>query len=113
MFFPIYLTKIRKNITGLGSTLEAGIDEVLTEVAGKPGPICLLDMGDNVGGGSAGDGTYLARALLQRGSAGAFVCLCDPGSVQQAVAATAEKATLGQGTVAVPFQFCQSANRDS
>src|SRR5262249_39590635 len=27
------------------------------------GPICLLDMGDNVGGGSPGDGTFLAHAL--------------------------------------------------
>ena len=27
------------------------------------GPICLLDMGDNVGGGSPGDGTLLAHAI--------------------------------------------------
>src|SRR5439155_8136394 len=40
-------------------------------------PVCLLDMGDNVGGGSPGDGTTLLHAL--HGSVGpAFVCLCDP-----------------------------------
>ena len=36
------------------------------EIAVKlPGPVCLLDMGDNVGGGAPGDGTVLHRCPLQ------------------------------------------------
>ena len=51
------------------------------------GPICLLDMGDNVGGGSPGDGTILAHELNRRGVGPAFVCLFDPQAVEQADAA--------------------------
>jgi microcystin degradation protein MlrC len=49
-----------------------------------PGPVCLLDMGDNVGGGSAADGTVLAHELHRRRLGPAFVCLCDPDAVRQA-----------------------------
>lgn len=42
---------------------------------------CLLDMGDNVGGGSAGDGTTLAAALLERNLGPSFVCIYDPEAV--------------------------------
>jgi microcystin degradation protein MlrC len=45
--------------------------------------ICLLDMGDNVGGGSAGDGTELCRGLLERGLGPSFVCIFDPEAVKQ------------------------------
>ena len=44
-------------------------------------------MGDNVGGGSAADGTLIAHELLARGAVRAFLCLYDPGSVEQAVSA--------------------------
>lgn len=53
--------------------VEAAIDEALA----LPGPVCLLDMGDNVGGGSPADGTVLANALERRGVPGSFACLCD------------------------------------
>jgi len=52
-----------------------------------PPPVCLLDVGDNVGGGSAGDGTALAAELQRRGDGKAFVCIYDPGSVAAAEAA--------------------------
>lgn len=64
-----------------------GIDDALDRAAALPGPICLLDMGDNVGGGSSGDGTALASAIHRRRLPGAFVCLADPESVAQAEAA--------------------------
>lgn len=48
---------------------------------------CLLDMGDNVGGGSAADGTTLAEALLARRLGKSFVCLYDPQSVESCIAA--------------------------
>ena len=51
---------------------------------------CLLDMGDNVGGGSAADGTTLAAALLARHLGPSFVCLYDPEAVEACVAAGVE-----------------------
>jgi microcystin degradation protein MlrC len=48
------------------------------------GPVCLLDTGDNVGGGSAGDGTVLAHLLARRRGLRSFVCIYDPESVRRA-----------------------------
>ena len=62
------------------------IDEALDKAAGMRGPVCLLDMGDNVGGGSPGDGTLLALAIHERKLPKSFVCLCDPEAVAQAQA---------------------------
>jgi microcystin degradation protein MlrC len=45
----------------------------------------LLDMGDNVGGGSAADGTVLARALCERNLGPAFVCIADAQAVSEAI----------------------------
>jgi len=44
-------------------------------------PTCLLDMGDNVGGGSAADGTMLFEEMHSRKIPNCFVCLVDPGAV--------------------------------
>jgi microcystin degradation protein MlrC len=63
------------------------IEEAVERAYGGPGPVCLLDMGDNVGGGSPADSTFLARALDQRGQGNALVCLFDPVAVQAAAAA--------------------------
>lgn len=46
-------------------------------------PVLLLDMGDNVGGGSAADGTALAYELHRR-QVRSFVCIADPEAVRQA-----------------------------
>jgi microcystin degradation protein MlrC len=62
------------------------IDDALEKAASLRGPVCLLDMGDNVGGGSPGDGTLLAQAIHERKLPATFVCLCDPESVAQAQA---------------------------
>jgi microcystin degradation protein MlrC len=64
-----------------------GVDEAVAEAAKLDGPICLLDMGDNVGGGSPGDGTILAHALLAGRVAPAFVCLADADSAARATTA--------------------------
>lgn len=64
-----------------------GMDEAIDRAAILDGPVCLLDMGDNVGGGSPADSTHLAHAILARGACDAFICLYDPQSVQQATAA--------------------------
>lgn len=54
----------------------------------REGPVVLLDMGDNVGGGSPANGTAIVREWLRRGAPGKlFVCLHDPAAVEAAVAA--------------------------
>ena len=63
------------------------IDQALDDAERIDRATCLLDMGDNVGGGSPGDGTHLAHAIHQRGMANSFVCLCDPQAVKQALEA--------------------------
>ncbi|HWE02822.1 MAG TPA: M81 family metallopeptidase [Tepidisphaeraceae bacterium] len=52
-----------------------------------PGPVCLLDMGDNVGGGSPGDGTGLAHLLNRPDIGKSFVSLYDPASADMAIKA--------------------------
>jgi microcystin degradation protein MlrC len=65
-----------------------GIDQALAMAAEHPGTSCLLDMGDNIGGGSAADGTLIAHALYRHGGGlRSFVSLYDPAAVRQAVAA--------------------------
>jgi microcystin degradation protein MlrC len=68
-----------------------GIEQAIDQALASKGPVLLLDMGDNVGGGSPGDGTLLAHAMHGRAGAKSFVCLCDPQAVQHA-----ERAGQGQ-----------------
>lgn len=63
------------------------IDDALARAATLPAPVCLLDMGDNVGGGSPGDSTFLIRALHERKFGPSCACLWDPESAAQATAA--------------------------
>jgi microcystin degradation protein MlrC len=66
-----------------------GIEAALDQALSLDGPVCLLDMGDNVGGGSPADGMAIARAILRRGIRVSLVCVCDPVSAARAVAAGA------------------------
>jgi microcystin degradation protein MlrC len=50
-------------------------------------PVVLVDTGDNVGGGSAADGTVLLAEMLRRGATDGVVCLYDPESVRRCQAA--------------------------
>jgi len=52
-------------------------------------PMVLVDLGDNIGGGSAGDGTVLLAELLCQGARDAVVVIYDPEAVRAAVAAGA------------------------
>jgi microcystin degradation protein MlrC len=60
------------------------VEEALDRALAAEAPVCLLDMGDNVGGGSPADSTYLAAALHERKIKSSFVCMYDPQSVQRA-----------------------------
>jgi microcystin degradation protein MlrC len=84
----------RRELIGSGVTIAEALDraELLD------GPVCLLDMGDNVGGGSPGDSTFLARAIYERGIAPAFVCLADPPAARAArEAGVGKRLQLGLG----------------
>ncbi len=85
----------------LGEALWRHRAEMVAELVGIPGALnmcqadpksryCLLDMGDNVGGGSAADGTTLAEALLTRRLGPSFVCLFDPDAVETCIASGAD-----------------------
>jgi microcystin degradation protein MlrC len=56
-------------------------EQALNQCATASGRVCLLDMGDNVGGGSAADGTELLSAIHAQGIEQAFGCLFDPEAV--------------------------------
>jgi microcystin degradation protein MlrC len=53
-------------------------------------PVVLVDTGDNVGGGSAADGTTILRELLHQGATDSVVCLYAPEEVRQCAAAGVE-----------------------
>jgi microcystin degradation protein MlrC len=76
-----YLVDHRSDFIGEFISIEDAVDMAIQ----IPGPVCLLDMGDNVGGGSAADGTLIAHEIHKRGGPNTFVCLYDPVAVDQVV----------------------------
>ncbi len=54
---------------------------------GAATPVVLLDPADNVGGGSAGDGTTILAELLAARVQGAVVVICDPVAARRAAEA--------------------------
>ncbi len=53
----------------------------------RPGPIVLMDVGDNIGGGSAADSTHILAEAVARGIAGFLQTLYDPEAVVACVEA--------------------------
>ncbi|MCB0687108.1 MAG: M81 family metallopeptidase [Saprospiraceae bacterium] len=58
------------------------VDEAISQLPNLAKPVLFLDMGDNVGGGSPGDSTFILHALENQGSGKAFICIQDPEAVQ-------------------------------
>ena len=89
-----YMIEHRAEFIGEYISVHEAVDRALTE----KGPICLLDMGDNVGGGSAADSTLIAHEIHARGNTTAFVCLYDPeAQVQARDAGVGARLTLTMG----------------
>ncbi|MCC6441856.1 MAG: M81 family metallopeptidase [Armatimonadetes bacterium] len=62
--------------------------EAARQAIGEPeGPVILVDIGDNIGGGTPGDGTALLSELLRQKAEGALVVLADPDAVAWAIGA--------------------------
>src|SRR5262245_20232266 len=60
----------------------ASPEEAVRRAASAPrGPVALVDLGDNVGGGSAGDGTVLLAEILKQRAMGAVATLFAPAAV--------------------------------
>ena len=68
----------RASFDGEGISLEKALYSVRQNLKRT----CLLDMGDNIGGGSPADGTMIAEGLLKQRIPRSFVCLYDPESVE-------------------------------
>lgn len=75
-----YMVAHRDEFVGEYTSVEEAVDQAVVQA----GPVCLLDMGDNVGGGSAADGTLIAHEIHRRGNISAHVCLYDPESQDRA-----------------------------
>lgn len=58
------------------------VEEAITQLPNLTKPVLFLDMGDNVGGGSPGDSTYILQALENLWQGRAFICIQDPQAVQ-------------------------------
>ena len=57
--------------------------EAVKEAGLVDGAVVLMDVGDNVGGGSPGDSTVLLREVLEQGLENGLVLLTDPEAVQE------------------------------
>lgn len=62
-------------------------DAVAEAIAYPDGTVILVDVGDNIGGGTPGDGTVLLSELLRQGSRDAVMVIADAEAVQDAFAA--------------------------
>ena len=75
--------ELRDDLTLLGTPISQAVEEAM---GAEAGPVTLLDVGDNVGGGSPADGTLILQEVIRSGSGPALVVLFDPAAVQACVA---------------------------
>jgi microcystin degradation protein MlrC len=71
----------------LTATLLDPAEAVSLALTSKETPVVLVDLGDNIGGGSAADSTVLLHELLRQGATDAVVVLWDPAAVRECVRA--------------------------
>ena len=62
-------------------------EAVAEAIAFPEGPVMLVDVGDNIGGGTPGDGTVLLAELLAQGAQEATIVIADAEAAQAAFAA--------------------------
>lgn len=60
---------------------------VAEAIAYPEGPVMLVDVGDNIGGGTPGDATVILQELLDQNAQNAVIVMADAESVQKAIAA--------------------------
>ena len=69
---------VRADLDGDGVPID---DALHLAVKAESSPVVLLDVGDNVGGGSPADSTHVLAAAQRLGIGGVFHSLCDPAAV--------------------------------
>ncbi|MDE0462356.1 MAG: M81 family metallopeptidase [Caldilineaceae bacterium] len=57
-------------------------EAVAMAIASEEKPVSMMEMGDNIGGGSAGDSTFVLEELLRQGASGWVMALYDPEAVE-------------------------------
>ncbi|MGE3797749.1 MAG: M81 family metallopeptidase [Thermomicrobiales bacterium] len=62
-------------------------EAVADAIGSKEWPVILVDVADNVGGGTPGDGTVILAELIEQRAQDAVIVIADQESVEQAVAA--------------------------
>jgi microcystin degradation protein MlrC len=72
------LTGMKEDCVGEMKT----IDSILPTLDENEKPVLLLDMGDNIGGGSPGDSAYLLHAIENFGIYACLICIFDPAAVE-------------------------------
>lgn len=60
-------------------------DAVRDAIGLADGPVILVDVGDNIGGGTTGDGTVLLAELLRQNARDAVVVIADPAAAAMAI----------------------------
>jgi microcystin degradation protein MlrC len=77
---------------------------LLAQKPGVVGCVAIADSGDNIGGGTPGDGAALLHEILRQGVTSAFVPLCDPEGARSAAAAgVGATVTLAVGGKSAPL----------
>ena len=66
-------------VDGTALTMPADSDDA------RPGPIVLMDVGDNIGGGSTADSTHILKRVVERNISGFLQTLYDPEAVRSCV----------------------------
>ena len=75
-----YIVQHKKSFVGK----KIDVPSSLLQVSESKKPVLLLDMGDNIGGGSPGNNVCLLEALEQQKELAYFVCIYDPQAVSEA-----------------------------
>jgi microcystin degradation protein MlrC len=87
--------QLRRELTATPPEPEEAVRRAL---ACRETPVVLVDLGDNVGGGSAADSTVLIQELVRHGATGTIVVLHDPEAVRAcAVAGVGQEVALDAG----------------
>ncbi len=91
-------TSVWKRRAEFQASLPGPEEAVRAAIAEPEGLTVLVDIGDNIGAGTPGDGTILLAELLKQGARGALVLLPDPEAVALALAAgVRQRVTLKVG----------------
>jgi microcystin degradation protein MlrC len=87
-----YFIKEKEKFVGKKDSM----DSQLLSITESRRPVLLLDMGDNVGGGSDGTSTYLLEKL-ERTTYRSFICIYDPAAVEKCISQRQENFNLSLG----------------